>query len=252
MKVTFVGAGPGDPGLLTVRAHELLRTCEICIYAGSLVSPEVSDLIAEKAETHDSAGMTLDDMIAVYRDARDRNRNVVRLHTGDPSLYGAIGEQIRALRSLKIDFEIVPGISAYQSAAAVLGVELTVPEISQTVVLSRVAGRTPVPDSQSLENLARTHATLCLYLSVHKIEEIAETLSKEYGNDCPIAVVFHASRPGQKVIRGTSANIANKIRESGIRKTAVIIAGEALGNTDTASLLYDAGFTHEYRKGTEK
>ncbi len=249
MKVLFVGAGPGDPGLLTVRAHEALRTCKICIYAGSLVSPEVTALLPEDASTYDSAGMALGQMVDVFRDARDHDTDVVRLHTGDPCLYGAIGEQIRALRKLEIDYEIIPGVSAYQSAAAALGVELTVPEISQTVILSRVAGRTPVPDTQSLTNLARTHSTLCLYLSVHKMEEIAEVLRGEYGDDCPVAVVFHASRPNQTIIRGTLETIAENVRLAGIRKTAVILIGEALGDNDKASLLYDATFTHEYRKG---
>lgn len=249
MKVTFVGAGPGDPRLLTVRARELLTNCHICIYAGSLVSPEVIALIPPRAQRHDSAGMTLEQIVAVYREARVRDVDVVRLHTGDPSLYGAIREQIDALGQLEIPYEVVPGVSAFQAAAAAIGAELTAPEVSQTVTLSRVAGRTPVPDSQSLAALARTHATLCLYLSVHKIDTIVEVLRAEYGERCPAAVVFHASWPDQVVIRGTLTTIAQDVSAAGISKTAVVLVGEALGQTGHRSRLYDATFTHEYRRG---
>jgi precorrin-6B methylase 1 len=165
MKVYFVGAGPGDPELLTRKAEKLLRACAVCIYAGSLVSPEVVALVSPQAEMHNSAAMDLAQTTAVCLAARERGLDVVRLHTGDPCLYGAINEQMDQLDRHGIDYEVVPGISAFQAAAAALKRELTAPEVVQTVILSRAGGRTPVPEAEALENLARTRATLCLYLS---------------------------------------------------------------------------------------
>lgn len=250
MKVLFVGAGPGAIDLLTVRAYNLIRTCRICVYAGSLVSPDVIALIPQEAKRFDSAGMTLEQIIGVFHDAREDDEDVVRLHTGDPSLFGAIGEQMRALQKLGIGYEIIPGVSAFQAGAAALNVELTMPEISQTVILSRVAGRTSVPQSQSLAALSKTRATLCLYLSVDKINEIVPVLQQEYGMNCPTAVVYRASWPDQQIIRGTLENIHNLVKDARIRKTAIILVGDALGETENASKLYDAAFTHEYRSGS--
>jgi precorrin-4/cobalt-precorrin-4 C11-methyltransferase len=252
MKVIFVGAGPGDPELLTVKAARLLRSCRCCIYAGSLVSPRVLALLPAKAEKHDSAALALPQIVELCRQAKKRNMNVIRLHSGDPSIYGAIREQMNDLDKLGIGYEVVPGVSSFQAAAAALKTELTAPEVSQTIILTRTSGRTPLPGEQELDRLARTHATLCLFLSVAKMADIARTLAKHYGRDCPIAVVYRASWPDQKIIRGTLADIAAKMAKQNIRKTAMIIVGRALSRDIPVSKLYDAAFTHGCRKGTRK
>ncbi len=249
MKVYFVGAGPGDPGLLTVKADRLLRTCRICVYAGSLVSPEVMSLVPADAEKHDSASMTIGEITNVFRNARQKGVDVVRLHSGDPSIYGAIREQMNELDRLGISYEVVPGVSAFQSAAAELLVELTAPETAQTIILTRTSGRTPLPKEQELDKLARTNATLCIFLSGHRIKETAETLARHYGEDCPAAVVYHASWPDQKKVEGTLGDIAYKAQSAGISRTAVILAGRALSRDIPASRLYDAAFSHKFRRG---
>ncbi len=251
MQVTFVGAGPGDPDLLTVRAARLLQNCHCCVYAGSLVSPEVLALLPVSALLYDSAGMTLPEIVEVYRRAQADDLDVVRLHSGDPSLYGAIREQMRELDRLGIPYQVVPGISAFQAAAAALRTELTAPEISQTVILTRAGGRTSVPPAQELRRLAESRATLCVYLSVQKVDELAETLAQSYGRECPAAAVYRASWPDQKVVRGTLSTIAAQVAAEGIARTALIVVGEALGLTGSASQLYDPGFSHGYRRGNE-
>lgn len=248
MIVHFVGAGPGDPELLTRKAERLLRSCRICVYAGSLASPEVLALIPAEAERHDSARMSHDEVVAVYRDAEARGIDVVRLHSGDPSIYGATREQMNALDALGVSYDVCPGVSAFQAAAASLCTELTAPEISQTVVLTRTAGRTPLPEEQELDRIARTHATLCLFLSVAKIGEVAETLAGHYGSDCPAAVVHRASWPEERIIRGTLADIAAKTEAAGIDATAMIVVGRALSRDIPASKLYDPAFSHGFRK----
>jgi len=251
MKVFFVGAGPGDPELLTVKAARLLTNCRICIYAGSLVSPGVMDLVSGNSERYDSAAMSLEEIIRVCRDAKERNIDVVRLHSGDPSIYGAIREQMNELDRLGILYEIVPGVSAFQAAAAALRAELTAPEVAQTIILTRTGGRTPMPAEQELENLARSQATLCIFLSGHKIEEVVGALTASYGGDCPCAVVYHASWPDQKIIEGVLKDIAGKVRITDIGQTSVVIVGRALGRDIPASKLYDAAFTHKFREGKD-
>ncbi len=252
MKVFFVGAGPGDPELLTVKAAGILQDCRIIIYAGSLVSTEVMALVPSDAEKHDSAGMALDEILQVCSEARDRDIDVIRLHSGDPSLYGAIREQMNGLDALGIEYEVVPGISAFQAAAACLKIELTAPEIAQTVILTRTAGRTPLPEEQELDKLARSHATLCIYLSGHAIGDTARTLIPSYGKDCPVSVVYHASWPDEKIISGTLENIAEHVAASGMGRTAVIIVGRALERAIPASKLYDPSFSHGFRKGSDE
>lgn len=252
MKVFFVGAGPGNPELLTVRAHRLLSACEICIYAGSLVSPEVVALVPAGADLYDSAEMTLEDIEVVFRQAQLRGVDLIRLHTGDPAIYGAIREQMNSLDRLGIDYEVIPGISSFQAAAATLKTELTAPEVSQTIILSRTSGRTPMPAQEELEQLAKTRSTLCLFLSVHKIGEVAGGLAPWYGADCPAAVVFHASWPDEKVVRGTLADIALKVEQERIRKTAMIIVGQTLARDIPVSRLYHRSFSHGYRRGDER
>lgn len=247
MKVVFVGAGPGDPDLLTVKARRILEECQICVYAGSLVSPEVVGLVPKDCELHDSASMTLEEIAAVFADGLQRNIDVIRLHTGDPSIYGAIREQMNVLDRLGIEYVVVPGVSSFQAAAAALKTELTVPEISQTIILSRTSGRTPMPEKQELEHLARTESTLCLFLSVHKLDEVATELADYYGEDCPIGVVYRASWPDQQVIEGTLADIAAKVTKAGITKTAMIVVGQALSSDLPVSKLYHRHFSHGYR-----
>ena len=249
MIVHFVGAGPGDPELLTLRAVRLLSACRICVFAGSLVSPGVLALLPAQAERHDSAKMSLDEVVAVYRDAKARGIDVVRLHSGDPSIYGATREQMNALDGLGIPYDVCPGVSSFQAAAAALCTELTVPEISQTIILTRTAGRTPLPEEQELDRIAGMRATLCLFLSVAKIREAAETLAGHYGADCPVAVVHRASWPEERVIRGTLADIAAKTEAEEIGSTAMIVVGRTLSRDVPASKLYDPAFSHGFRKG---
>jgi precorrin-4/cobalt-precorrin-4 C11-methyltransferase len=247
MKVYFVGAGPGDPELLTRKAERLLRSCSFCIYAGSLVSPAVVGLVPDGAEKHDSARLNLEEILELCDRAKARGLDVVRLHTGDPSLYGAIGEQMNALDARGIDYEVVPGVSSFQAAAATLKLELTMPEVSQTVILTRAAGRTPVPDEQDLERLGATKSTLCIFLSVQQIGNLSETLMPHYGADCPAAVVYRASWPDELVVKASLAELATKVKEAGITKTAMVIVGQALGRQGPVSKLYDATFDHGHR-----
>lgn len=248
MRVYFVGSGPGDPELLTVKAQRLLRECRFCIYAGSLVNPSVLDLLAPDAEKHDSARMDLGQIIALFLKARERNVDVVRLHSGDPSIYGAIREQMRELDRMGIDYEVVPGVSAFQAAAAALRVELTAPEVAQTIILTRTSGRTPVPHGQKLENLAPARATMCLFLSAPRMEEVVRKVSPYYGPDCPAAVVYRASWVDELILRGTLKDIAIKTRAAGLQKTAMILVGHALSNEAPSSRLYDSAFAHGYRE----
>lgn len=252
MKVIFVGAGPGNPDLLTVKAKSILEKCRIIIYAGSLVSPAVMAVVPGNAERHDSAGMNLDEIIAVCVDARDRGIDVVRLHSGDPSIYGATREQMNELDRLGIPFEVVPGVSAFQASAAALCTELTAPEVSQTIILTRTSGRTPLPKEQELSELARSKATLCIYLSGKKVEKTIETLVPYYGSDCPAAVIYHVSWPDEVIVRGTLNDIVDKVEKAGFGQTAIILVGHALAKDIPVSKLYDAKFSHGFRKGTEK
>lgn len=251
MKVYFVGAGPGDMELITIKGKRLLESCMVCVYAGSLVNEELLRYLPDGAERHDSASMSLDEIVAVFESARARGLDVVRLHTGDPSIYGAINEQMARLDEMGMEYEIVPGVSSFQAAAAALKTELTAPEISQTITLTRTSGRTPLPEKQELSAIARTEATLCIFLSAHKIDDVAKTLIPNYGEDCPAAVVYHASWPDEKIAVGTLRDIAETANEMDITKTAIIIVGRAVRNKDTASKLYDKAFTHGFRKAAE-
>jgi precorrin-4/cobalt-precorrin-4 C11-methyltransferase len=250
MIVHFVGAGPGDPELLTLKAAHLLREAKICIYAGSLVSPGVLALLSEPCEKHDSASLDLAATLAICTDARDHGLDVVRLHSGDPSIYGAIREQMDGLDALGIAYEVTPGVSAFQASAAALCAELTVPEECQTIILSRTKGRTPMPGHQDLPHLAALRATLCLYLSAHKVAEVAEELIPFYGADCPAAIVEKASWPEQRILQGTLSDIGTQTEAAGIRSTALILVGQALGRGQAASRLYASDFTHGFREAS--
>jgi precorrin-4/cobalt-precorrin-4 C11-methyltransferase len=195
--------------------------------------------------------MTLDEVIAVYKEAKEIDEDVARVHTGDPSLYGAINEQMEGLEEMGVEYDVVPGVSSFQAAAAALKTELTMPEISQAVVLTRTSGRTPMPEGQELEKMAQNQATLCIFLSTHKIKEVPDTLIPYYGADCPVAVVYKASWPDQIIVQGTLSTIANKTVSAGIKKTALIMVGHAIGARGTTSKLYDKNFSHEFRKATK-
>lgn len=246
MKVYFVGSGPGDVELITVKGRKLIEKADRIIYAGSLINPEILEFAKPSCKLHDSSGLTLSQICGLYVEARANGETVVRLHSGDPSIYGAIREQIDWLEREGIGYEVVPGVSSFTAAAAAVGRELTVPEVSQTVILTRKAGRTPAPES--LAELARHRATMCFFLSVHMIEEVIADLKKGYPHDTPLAVVERASWKDQKIVRGTLADIADKVKASGIRKTAVIIVGQALGELKARSRLYAEDFVHGYKK----
>ncbi len=250
MKVWFVGAGPGDPELLTVKARRVLASARVCVWAGSLVNPRILEALPPECERHDSAGMSLEEILAVADRCRARGIDLVRLHTGEPALYGAIGEQMRALDARGIAYEVIPGISAFQAAAATLKAELTAPEVAQTVVLTRTAGRTPMPATENLEALAATGATLCVYLSAHGVAEVCARLTPFYGPDCPAAFVYHASWEDERVLRGTLADLPARVAASGLARTALILVGRALSQGALpASRLYDRAFSHGYREG---
>jgi precorrin-4/cobalt-precorrin-4 C11-methyltransferase len=249
MRVYIIGAGPGDPKLLTLRAAELIERCPVVLYTGSLVPREVLARARPDARVLDSSGMTLDQIIAVIVGARDAGQDVARVHTGDPLIFGSTAEQMRRLAALGIPYEIVPGVSAFTAAAAVLGQELTLPELCQTVILTRAAGRTPMPEGEALADLARHRATLALFLSVTLLKEVTEDLIPAYGADCPVAVVHKATCPDQKIVWGTLADIREQVKAAGIRSQAMILVGRVLTATDFAnSRLYDPDFSHRFRK----
>lgn len=245
--ITFVGAGPGDPELITLKGRRLLDTAEIIIFAGSLVNDQL--LTGLTAEIHDSAGMDLDQIIDVMVAGYHAGKRVIRLHTGDPAIYGAIREQMQRLATLSIPYEVVPGVSSATAAAAALKVELTVPELTQTIILTRHAGRTPVPQRESLHRLAAIGASMCIFLSVSMIESVvAELRAGGYPAETAVAVVEKASWPEQRLIRGTLATIGEQVRAAGIEKTAMILVGNALAEGPAAvSKLYDRSFSHGYR-----
>lgn len=249
MRVYIVGAGPGDPKLLTLRAAELIASCPVVLYTGSLVPREVVARARPDATVLDSAGMTLDEITAVILAARENDHDVARVHTGDPSIYGSTAEQVRQLQQLGIDYEIIPGVSSFTAAAAAIGKELTLPEISQTIIITRAEGRTPMPEREKLDDLARHGATMAIFLSVTLLRRVAETLAPSYGADCPVAVVHKASWPDQVIVLGTLTDIYEKVRAAKFNATAMILVGRALGTTDFPnSRLYDPTFTHRFRK----
>jgi len=249
-KVYFIGAGPGDPELITVKGRNLLNNADTVIYAGSLVNPAL--LKGLKAKIYDSSAMNLDQIIEVIQADITENKTVVRLHTGDTSFYSAISEQIERLRELGIGYEVVPGVSSASAGAALLGQELTIPEISQTVIFTRMEGRTPVPETESLSSLAKHRATMAIFLSVGMIEEVRDELLEGYPGDTPVAVIEKASWPEQRVIRGLLKDMVNLVKDAGIKKTALIYVGQALKASETPlgkeSRLYHKDFKHGCRE----
>jgi precorrin-4/cobalt-precorrin-4 C11-methyltransferase len=250
--VHFVGAGPGAPDLITLRGAELVARCPVVIYAGSLVPRALIARAGPGARVLDSSGMTLDEMVAEMAAAHRAGQDIARVHTGDPSLFGSIAEQMRRLDALGIPCAVVPGVSSFTAAAAALRCELTVPGISQAVILARVPGRTPVPAGQRPEELARHGATLALFLSVELLDEVARGLLPAYGGDCPAAVVQRASWPDERVVRGTLSTIAEQVRAAGIAATAMILVGPALGADGFPnSRLYAPVFGHRFRRARQ-
>ncbi len=250
--VHFVGAGSGAVDLITVRGARLLAECDVVIYAGSLVNPEVLRYCRKNCEVFDSAKMTLEEVVAVIRRAEREGKTTVRLHTGDSSIYGAVHEQFEQLDQLGIDYDVCPGVSAFCGAAAALRAEYTLPEVSQTVIITRAAGRTPVPEGQSIRALAAHQATMVLFLSTSLTEQLqADLLAGGYAPDTHAAVVYKATWPDEKIFRCTVGTLHETVRENHLSKTSLIIVGNCLGDKVIRSLLYDPGFTTEFREATK-
>jgi len=249
MTVYFIGAGPGDPQLLTLRGRDLIARCPLVLYAGSLVPPAVVSHAATRARVIDSAPLTLDEIIGHIQQAAAAGQDVARVHSGDPSLYGAIAEQMRRLDGLGIDYEIVPGVPAYAAAAALLKTELTLPEISQTVILTRTEGKaSPMPAGEDLKTLGASGATLAIHLSVRNIHLVVGELTPLYGADCPVVIVFRVGWPDQRVIRGTLADIKAKVKAAKITRTALIFVGRVFESRDFVdSRLYHEDHRHILR-----
>ena len=245
--VYFIGAGPGAPDLITIRGHKLIEMADVIIYAGSLVNPEVIACKKEGAKVYNSAGMTLEEVIEVMENAEKLNRNTARVHTGDPSIYGAIREQMDILEKKGISYEVTPGVSSFVASASVLKKEFTLPSVSQTVILTRVEGRTPVPEKEKLSELARHNASMAIFLSVSMIDKVVSQLSEHYKPTTPVAVVQKATWDDQKYVIATLETIAEEVKKAGITKTAQILVGDFLGSEYEFSKLYDKGFSHEFR-----
>lgn len=249
MTVHFVGAGPGAPDLITVRGRDLVQRCPVCLYAGSLVPKEIVALAPPGARVVDTAPLSLDEIEAELLDAQRRGLDVVRLHSGDLSLWSALGEQLRRLRRLGIPYTITPGVPAFAACAAALERELTLPELAQSVVLTRTPGRaSAMPPTETLEQFAASRATLVVHLSIHALDAVVERLLPHYGPDCPVAVVYRASWPDQRLLRGTLQSIGALCREAPFERTATILVGAALGDPDfRESALYDPAYQRRFR-----
>ena len=248
--VHFVGAGPGAPDLITLRGAALLKQADVIIYAGSLVNPALLELARADCEVHNSAEMTLEQVIGVMKQAEAAGKTTVRLHTGDPCVYGAIREQMDALDELGIPYDDVPGVSSFCGAAAALRAEYTLPGVSQSVILTRLAGRTPVPEAESLASMASHGASMAVFLSSGMLDQVqAELLKGAYTADTPAALVYKATWPEEKTVRCTVGTLAQAGEQAGIRKTALVLVGDFLDAPYEKSKLYDPSFTTEFREG---
>lgn len=254
MTVYFIGAGPGDPELITVKAQRILRECPVVLYAGSLVPREVLADVESSAELiKDTAPMHLDEIMADIEAAHAQGKHVARVHSGDPMLYGAIGEQIRRLEAANIDYEIIPGVTAVSASAAWLGKELTLSGVSQTIILTRYSIKTPFPERERLPALAKSQATLAIHLGVTHIHKIVEELIPHYGENCPVAVCYRTSWPEQDKVTGTLADITAKVRAKKFTRTCLILVGHVLDtNHFNDSYLYDEAQAHVYRPRNKK
>lgn len=250
--VHIVGAGPGDPELITVKGQRCLSEADVVIYAGSLVNPQLLDYCKEGAAIYNSASMTLDDVVAVIAAAEQKGQMTVRLHTGDPSVYGAIQEQMDAFSKKGIEFDVIPGVSSCFATAAALKQEYTLPGISQTVIITRNEGRTPVPEREKLRSLAQHQSTMCIYLSIMMLDKVvAELIAGGYRPETPIAIVQRASWPEQKIVRGTLATIVKDIEDEHIDRTAMIVVSNCLEADYELSRLYAPEFSHMFRKASK-
>jgi len=257
MKVHFIGAGPGAPDLITLRGRDLIASSKVCLYAGSLVPKELLQYCPPNARIVDTAPMTLDEIEAEFIRASEAGEDVARLHSGDVSVWSAMGEQIRRLRRLAIAFDVTPGVPAFAAAAAALQVELTLPEVAQSLVLTRTSGRaSAMPEREKLSTFASTGATLAVHLSIHVLDKLVEELVPHYGIDCAVAIVYRASWPDQQILRGTLATIAALAQENPMQRTALILVGPALaedlalGEDFRESALYSVGYRRQFRGGT--
>lgn len=249
MTVHFIGAGPGAPDLITVRGLKIIQSCPVCLYAGSLVPEEIVKAAPQGARVVDTAPLNLDEIIAEIEAAHAKGQDVARVHSGDPSLYGAIAEQIRRLDKLGIPYDVTPGVPAFAAAAAALKTEFTLPEIAQTLIVTRTAMQSSaMPPGETLEELGRSRATLAIHLSIRNLGYIERALTPYYGADCPVIVAYRITWPDQMIIRGTLSNIAKKVREAKITRTALILVGHVLDAHDFRdSALYDAAHEHVLR-----
>ena len=247
-QVHIVGAGPGDPELITRKGYRLVQEADVVIYAGSLVNPEILEACKEGCEIHNSASMSLDDVLAVTKASVAEGKTVVRLHTGDPAIYGAIQEQMDALKEMGITYDVTPGVSSFLATAAALQQEYTLPNVTQTVIITRMEGRTPMPEKEKLSMLASHGATMCIFLSVQMIDKVAaELIEGGYDKTTPVAIVVKASWPDQRIIRGTLETIADVAAEEGVIRQAMIVVSRVLDTDYELSKLYDKGFAHMYR-----
>lgn len=249
MTVHFIGAGPGAADLITVRGRDLLASCPVCLYAGSIVAPELLAYCAPGTKLVDTAPMSLDEIEAEYLAAHDEGKDVARLHSGDLSVWSAVAEQIRRLERHGIAYTMTPGVPSFAAAASALGRELTIPAVAQSLVLTRISGRaSPMPEKENLAAFGATGATLAIHLAIHAIDRVVEELTPLYGTDCPVAIVFHASWPDERVLHGTLGTIAAKLAEDPIERTALIFVGPSLATQDfRESSLYDPDYQRRFR-----
>jgi precorrin-4/cobalt-precorrin-4 C11-methyltransferase len=253
LKVYFIGAGPGDVELMTIKGNKRLHACSYVMHAGSLINPEILSDLPESTQIYDTSKLNLEEQVAIYKEAHHVDQDIARLQSGDLSIYGAIAEQMRALDELGIEYEIIPGVSSVAASAATLKCELTLPEISQTIIFSRISGRTQVPPDEDLEKLASHKCTLCLFLSILKIKDVVEKLSVHYPPETPVAVVYKASWKDEKIIRGDLTSIAGQVEKAGIKLTALILVGKVLNTKDFQdSRLYSKEYSHLFRKKNVK
>lgn len=251
-QVHIVGAGPGDPELITRKGYRLVQEADVVIYAGSLVNPAILEACKEGCEIHNSASMSLDDVLAVTKASVAEGKTVVRLHTGDPAIYGAIQEQMDALKEMGITYDVTPGVSSFLATAAALQQEYTLPNVTQTVIITRMEGRTPMPEKEKLSMLASHGATMCIFLSVQMIDKVAaELIEGGYDKTTPVAIVVKASWPDQRIIRGTLETIADVVAEEGVIRQAMIVVSRVLDTDYELSKLYDKGFAHMYRSAKD-
>jgi len=249
MTIHFIGAGPGAPDLITVRGRDLIAASPVCLYAGSLVPKALLDYCPPGARILDTAPMSLDEIVAEMVRATEQGQDVARLHSGDLSIWSALGEQLRRLTALEIPFTVTPGVPAFAAAAAALAKELTLPEVAQSVVLTRTSGRaSAMPETENLAAFAATRATLAIHLSIHAIDKTVAQLLPAYGEDCPVAVVFRASWPDQQIIRATLGTIVAEVQKTSIDRTALILVGDVLAASDFRdSALYDSAYQRRFR-----